>query len=211
AGIAGGLLVGRLRRRRLHPPAATHELDPRAIEPSANPDDAFVVLRRAHDELRAMADDVKDRPAGSRQQAHEATEAMHGWVAACVKHETAEEAELWPVVRQRLEGGDGLAQRAGEAELELRRLLQTLSRRFAGDVDWDELIDTIGRLAYDHMVFEQVQVFAPLSRVLSDRERSELGRRLRAAAEQAPARPHLATSGSRRLSRLVSVVDRARS
>lgn len=198
AGVTGGLIVAGIqqRRRRLPGPPPAHPLDPLAVEPRDDPDDAFTVLRQTHDELSGLAEELRDR---------RDAEAAERWVTASLRHGTAEEEELWPVVARRMEGGEGLARRAAEDELELRKVLQTLNRRHPGDVDWDQLIDRGTHLAYDRLVWEQAHVLPPLSRVLGAGERSELGRRLRAAAADAPTRPHLANS------RLTRALDRVRS
>lgn len=215
--VVGGAAVGAwlVLRRRRHAAGsapAEHPLDPRAVEPSDDPDDAFARLRTAHDALRAMADDLRDAPTADREQRRAAEAAMQRLVAAAVRHEAAEELAFWPVVRDRLPDGDELAGRADAEELELRRVLHTLFRRRPGDVDWDRLVADLARLAYAHIVFEQVQVWPPLSRVLDRRQRAALGRALAAAEEEAPTRPHLGSAARRsrtkRLGRLVAAVDR---
>lgn len=207
---AGVYLVVRRRRRRARA-AREHPLDPLAVVPSVDPDDLLGVVRSTHDRLQRMADILSDLPTVDREDRGRATDAMREWVAATVQHEAADELELWPLVRDRLPGGDALAQRASEEQLSLRRSLQRLWHRQAGDVDWDHLLEISTRAAYDLMVFEQVEAWPSLSRELGDRERGQLGRAWTAARDAAPTRPHLepAPGRRRRLSGVLAALDRA--
>ncbi len=212
AGAAlGGWLALRHRRHPSRPVPAEHPPDPRAVAPSDDPDDVFTRLRAAHDTLRAMADDLRDAPTGDREQRQAAETAMQRLVTATVRHEAAEELAFWPVVRDRLPEGGELADRADTERLALRRVLHTLVRRRPGDVDWDLLLADLARQAYAHIIFEQVQVWPPLSRVLDRRQRAALGRALTAAEREAPTRPHLGSAARRgrlrRLRKLMAAVD----
>ncbi len=193
AGLLAGAVVLVRRRRRAAAErvrfAAAHPLRPEAIVSSDAPDDVFVVLGGEHDELREVVSGL----GGPAEADGETREKLRRIVTLSTRHEATEELELWPVVRRTLDGGDVLAARAAAEELELRRLLHTVERRRPGTPGFSDLVQELRTAVSEHLVFEEVHVWPPLSRALAAKERAAVGRRVVRARRTAPIRPHVST------------------
>lgn len=110
------------------------------------------------------------------------------------KHEAVEEMYFWPTVKERVDGGDVLAERAIQQEQSAKEMLEDLEK--AKGVERDRLIDAFAAAGREHIAFEQDQVWTRLRSLLSAKEAEELGSRLEEAKRTAPTRPHSHTPPS---------------
>lgn len=105
------------------------------------------------------------------------------------RHDAAEEMTFWPHVRRRLVDGDRLAERAVQAEDEIKGCLSVMGVTRAED----ELVAEAGRLRTllgEHIHFEETTVFPAMHRCTTQVWRVLTGYKFRLAARAAPTRPH---------------------
>lgn len=110
------------------------------------------------------------------------------------KHEAVEEMYFWPTVKERVETGDVLAERALDQEQMAKDMLEALEGSHG--VERDRLIHAVARAAREHIAYEQDEVWPRLRPVLSAKEAEELGTQLAEAKRTAPTRPHSHTPPS---------------
>jgi hemerythrin superfamily protein len=106
------------------------------------------------------------------------------------KHEAVEEEYFWPAVRELVEDGDRLADRAVEQEQSAKRTLSELMRLEAGDRRFEELLANLITDGRAHIAYEETTVWPALRRVITDERAEQLGERLQQAKKLAPTRPH---------------------
>ena len=180
--------------------------------------DVFEVLSGDHAVVKRMLSALQNSPDNS-SGAPPAVVAARKAVAKQLivdfsAHEAAEERHFWPTVRERMSGGDGLADQGIEQENVAKQVLHELGKRSGPEDKFDTLIDTFIPACRAHIEFEETRVWPGLRKVLSPDESQELGKKITKAKEHGPTRPHprtpptpavLATIGP-----AVAVVDRLR-
>lgn len=106
------------------------------------------------------------------------------------KHEAAEEMHFWPAVREKVPGGDQLADAALAQEKEGKEVLDELRKATPGDAEFRRLVAKFTEAGQAHIAFEETQVWPSLRTALSPKEAVELGEQIQSAKESAPTRPH---------------------
>jgi hypothetical protein len=106
------------------------------------------------------------------------------------QHEAIEEQFFWPAVRELLDDGDALADKAVEQEQEGKRLLQRLADGHPGEPDYQEALQQFVTAARDHIAFEQDVVWPVFEAAVSRDDLMKMGEKLEAAKKVAPTRPH---------------------
>jgi hypothetical protein len=112
------------------------------------------------------------------------------------QHEAIEEQLFWPAVREALEDGDELADRAIAQEDAGKKLLQRLEDGKPGESDYHDALDEFVKAGREHIFYEQDVVWPKLSAAVSTEELDKLGAELEAAKKVAPTRPHPGTPSS---------------
>jgi hemerythrin-like domain-containing protein len=180
--------------------------------------DVFEVLGGDHAAVKQMLDALERSPDNS-SGATDAVVAARKAVAEQLiidssAHETAEEQYFWPVVRDRLPDGNGLADQAIEQERVAKQMLSELGKLGGPQHEFDALIDTIIPSCRAHIEFEETQVWPGLRKVLSADESQELGKKITKAKKLSPTRPHPRTPPTpavlATLRPAVAVVDKLR-
>jgi hemerythrin-like domain-containing protein len=180
--------------------------------------DVFEVLGGDHAVVKRMLDALETSPdnsAGANGAVLAARKAVaERLIMDSSAHEAAEEQCFWPVVRERLLDGNGLADQAIEQESLAKRVLNELAKLGSRDPEFDALVDAIIPACRSHIEFEETRVWPGLRKVLSPDESRELGEKIVKAKKRGPTRPHprtpptpavLATVGP-----AVAVVDKLR-
>lgn len=106
---------------------------------------------------------------------------------ALVRHMAVEERYVYPLVREHLPGGDGLADRAAAAHTVLDALLRELELVPADVPRFAELWHQVTAEARAHAADEESRVFPLLSRYCAPSTLDELAHRIRAARSLVPA------------------------
>lgn len=152
--------------------------------------DVFAVLKADHTEVEALV----TRLVGGAGPASGASGDPAGDAEMLVmeesRHEAAEEMYFWPAVREKVSGGDALADEALRQEDEGKRVLDELRKAAPGDGRFEELVSTFAAAGRAHIAFEEEQVWPKLRAVLSGQEADELGDKIVTAKEAGPTRPH---------------------
>lgn len=106
------------------------------------------------------------------------------------KHEAAEEMYFWPAVRQRVPGGEQIAQTATEQEQEGKQVLHDLDKLDAHEPEFERLLTKFIGAGREHIGYEESRAWPPLRTALSAQEAAELGDKISEAKKTAPTRPH---------------------
>jgi hypothetical protein len=134
-------------------------------------------------------------------------------VIAGSKHEVIEEQFLWPLVRQRVKGGQFLSDAGIEQEAGAKNLLHELNHMQADNSHFMTMVHQVASHLRDHVTYEQNQIFPKLQMLLTAQELAELGDQLVLAKKAAPTRPHPHASPDPRFLKtmgpLVAAMDRA--
>jgi hemerythrin-like domain-containing protein len=156
--------------------------------------DVFEVLGADHQNVKQMLTALEDSPdnaAGAGDAVLAARkEVAQRLVIDSSRHEAAEEQLFWPAVRERLPGGDALADTALKQEGEAKEVLARLDRLDASDAEFDRVLDEFIPAARAHIEYEETLVWPGLRETLSAADAEDLGAKLATAIEQGPTRPH---------------------
>jgi hypothetical protein len=176
--------------------------------------DPFKLLSEDHQRLLELSNELTGgagEPGGTEKQRRRTAQQL---VIEGSKHEAIEEQFFWPVVRDRLDGGQPLAFAGIQQEMGGRSLLHELNHIRAGNVHFMTIVFTLASTIRDHLTYEENQVWPKLQLALGDEELEIMGTAMAAARRLAPTRPHPHTPPDARLMRAVGPVagalDRAR-
>lgn len=152
--------------------------------------DALTFLRQDHKSVLGMLE-VLD---GASAETGAATSGLRTMVTNLViaesQHEAIEEQFFWPAVRDALDEGDELADKAVQQEQTGKELLQQLEDSEPGEPEYQEALQLFVKLGRDHIAFEQDVVWPRFRAAVSDAELVKLGEKLERAKKIAPTRPH---------------------
>jgi hemerythrin superfamily protein len=155
------------------------------------------------DGLRGMPDDA------SRKRCKDLVDQV---TIELVRHSVAEEAEVYPLVKERLSAAE--AERAkkehAEAELTMKRL-ESLS---PGDTVFEQQLATLMQEIREHVAAEEGQLFPQMRTVFTAEELVDLGRKVGRVKKMAPTRPHPSAPdqppGDKLLGPITGLFDRLR-
>lgn len=173
----------------------------------------FHLLSEDHRQLLALANQLTGgagEPSGTVEARQRLAQRL---VILGSVHQAVEEQHLWPLVRQRLDGGDALATAGLQQEIGARKLLHELNHVHAGNSHFDTLVFTVASTIRDHMTYEESQIWPKLQLACAGDELDRVGDAMDGARASAPTRPHphLPTDGRllQAVSPLLGTVDRA--
>lgn len=109
---------------------------------------------------------------------------------ALVRHFVVEEQHLYPVVRDVLPGGLGLADRGIAEHARAERLLRSLERLAPQDAAFDVEVAELMAVVRNHVGKEESEIFPRLAEACPAEQLQQLGDRAVAAKRSAPTRPH---------------------
>jgi Hemerythrin HHE cation binding domain len=180
--------------------------------------DVFEVLRKDHDEVKAMLTELENGPkatsgATAEQLAHR-KRLVEQLIIEEVKHESAEQQHFWPALRGLGPEGDRVAEEAVGQESEGERVMAELEDLNLDNRRFEELLAGFTSDARAHIAFEEAHAWPLLRASLSVNEASTLGDRITRAKKMAPTRPHPHTPASEGAQKaagpLAGVADRLR-
>lgn len=159
----------------------------------------FDVLGQDHAEVKQMLSELESGSTAGTSAGTTLTERKklaERLVIEESKHEAMEEMYFWPAVREKVSGGDHLADTAIGQEDEGKQVLDKLDKLDAGDSEFEELLSSFIKAAREHIEFEETKVWPELRAVLSNEESAELGSKIADGKKTAPTRPHPHTPAS---------------
>lgn len=111
-------------------------------------------------------------------------------IAELVRHSVAEEQFLYPAVRERVEGGDELADHELKEHAEAERVMKELIGMEPKGPDYFRTLRTLIDDVRHHDEEEEQELLPKLADKCTAAELRELGRKVLQAKETAPTRPH---------------------
>jgi hemerythrin-like domain-containing protein len=154
----------------------------------------FDVLKKDHEEVKEMLDELQGGPVAATGAQDDQLALRKKMAEQLVidnsRHEAVEEMHFWPTVRDKVPGGDQLADKAIGQEQEGKEVLHKLDKAQAHEPEFEELLSTFNTAAREHIAFEETQVWPKLREVLSAEEADELGKKIQESKKTAPTRPH---------------------
>ncbi|MEU1574005.1 hemerythrin domain-containing protein [Streptomyces collinus] len=131
-----------------------------------------------------------------------------------VRHSVAEEAYLYPAVREHVAGGDAIADQELQDHATAERIMKDLEGCDAGDADFDRLMGMLMSEIRSHIADEEGNLFPRLRQACPMDALNELGDKVRKAKKTAPTRPHPAAPDKPPANKLLApgtgMVDRLR-
>ncbi|MGW2824001.1 hemerythrin domain-containing protein [Streptomyces sp. NPDC001443] len=167
-------------------------------------------LMTDHREVEELFGKIDALPPGDRDRKLYADQAT----MELVRHSVAEEACLYPAVREHVVGGDALADRELEEHACAERLMKDLEGCAADDPRFDALVDSLMTEVRDHIGDEENNLFPRLRAACEPAALDDLGDKVRRAKKAAPTRPHPAAPdrppANKMLAPGVGMIDRLR-
>ncbi|MBZ3901918.1 MULTISPECIES: hemerythrin domain-containing protein [Streptomyces] len=172
--------------------------------------DVIAELTTDHGEVEEMFRQIEALPSGDAQRKHYADKVT----IELVRHSVAEEAYLYPAVREHVPDGDAIADRELADHAEAERTLKALERCEADDPDFDLLIAQLTTEIRAHIQDEESNLFPRLRASCPAEALNTLGDKVRTAKKTAPTRPHPAAPDTPPANKLLApgmgLVDRMR-
>ncbi|UUU20140.1 hemerythrin domain-containing protein [Streptomyces sp. DSM 40750] len=172
--------------------------------------DVIAELTTDHEEVEEMFGEIEALPSGDPRRKQYADKVT----IELVRHSVAEEACLYPAVREHMTDGDMVADRELEDHAEAERTMKDLERCEADDPEFDQLITQLMTVIRAHIQDEESNLFPRLRESCSADVLNGLGEKVRTAKKTAPTRPHPAAPDTPPANKLLApgmgLVDRMR-
>lgn len=152
--------------------------------------EALAYLRQDHKSVLGMLQLLDGAPRGTGAVMSGLGTLVENLIIAESQHEAIEEQFFWPMVREKLDDGDELADRAVEQEQQGKKLLEKLREGKPGEGQYHEALQEFVTAAREHIRYEQEVVWPRIECTISAADREELGKKLATARKLAPTRPH---------------------
>ncbi|MGP4043677.1 hemerythrin domain-containing protein [Streptomyces sp. 2A115] len=172
--------------------------------------DVISELTTDHQEVEELFTNIEELPSGDPQRKLFADQAT----MELVRHSVAEEAYLYPAVREHIPNGDALADKELSDHAAAERIMKDLEGCAADDPDFDRLMSKLMTEIREHITDEEGNLFLRLRESCSADVLNELGDKVRQAKKTAPTRPHPSAPDKPPANKLlapgVGLVDRMR-
>ena len=156
--------------------------------------DVFEVLKKDHDEVKAMLAQLQEGPRASTGATAEQLAFRKQSVDAVIieesKHEAAEQMYFWPAVKRLGPDGERIAEAGLEQEAEADPVLAELDKLQPDDEGFEERLIAFTAAARAHITYEEAHAWPLLRASISADEAQALGDQITRAKKLAPTRPH---------------------
>ena len=129
-----------------------------------------------------------------------------------VRHSVAEEAEVYPRVKQKVSEAE--AERAKHEHAEAEETMKRLERLQPDDPSFDAELATLMREVRAHVAEEEGEMFPHMRQIFTQQELLEMGAKVEGVKKMAPTRPHPtapdAPPGDKILGPITGLFDRMR-
>lgn len=153
---------------------ARHSPAPPPLGETGDDIDVVAVVGRDHNHIHEVVQQLQTTPATDTLTRGKIVDAIR---VALTRHESAEEAHLWPFVRRALPDGDALAAEARRQEEQGRHTLGALAEVDAGTDRFEALVQQLQHEIRAHVAYED-RVFLSLREKTSHEERCSAGEAL---------------------------------
>lgn len=178
--------------------------------------DVFQVLKKDHDEVKAMLAQLEEGPKASTgatpEQLAFRRQALDQVIIEQSKHEAAEQQYFWPALGGLGADGARVMQEGLEQEQEAEPLMAELGKLQPGDEGFEERLIAFMSAARAHIAFEEGHAWPLLQAALNDDQAQALGDRITQAKKTAPTRPHphVPQQAEKTVAPVAGMADRAR-
>jgi hemerythrin superfamily protein len=173
--------------------------------------DVIAVLTHDHHEVEQMFTELEQLGTADVEQRQTLTEKV---IIELVRHSVAEEAYLYPAVRDLLPDGDQLADRELAEHAQAEETMKQLERTDAGEARHAELLAQLMAEIRDHVAEEEGDLFPRLRGSATPEQLAKLGSKVKAIKKIAPTRPHPAAPdtppGNKLMGPATGLIDRIR-
>ncbi|WP_031162792.1 hemerythrin domain-containing protein [Streptomyces durhamensis] len=143
-------------------------------------------LTTDHREVEEIFGRIEALPPGSKDRKDLADQAT----IELVRHSVAEEAYLYPAVREHVSGGDALADKELADHAKAERIMKDLEGMQADDPRFDTTMAQLMSEIRSHLTDEENDLFPRLEAACPPDALMDLGDKVRRAKKTAPTRPH---------------------
>jgi hemerythrin superfamily protein len=151
--------------------------------------DVIEVLTHDHREVEQMFAELETlRGATGEVEKQRRKDLVDQATIELVRHSVAEEAEVYPAVKEKVDIGE--AERAKHEHAEAEETMKRLERLDPDDASFDQELATLMREIREHVAEEEGQMFPHMRQVFSQQELVELGAKVESVKKMAPTRPH---------------------
>jgi hemerythrin-like domain-containing protein len=151
--------------------------------------DVIEVLTHDHREVEQMFAELETlRGATGEAEKRRRKDLVDQATIELVRHSVAEEAEVYPAVKEKVDAGE--AERAKHEHAEAEETMKRLERLDPDDASFDQELATLMREIREHVAEEEGQMFPHMRQVFSQQELVELGAKVESVKKMAPTRPH---------------------
>lgn len=176
----------------------------------AHEGDVIQVLMTDHREMEEMFARLEQLPAGDSRRREVADELIR----EIVRHSIAEEAYVYPTIKEKLPDGERIAAKETSEHDEAERIMKELEGAEPGDPRFDQLVARLRAALREHIDDEESNVFPQLRQRTSQQDLDELAAKVNTIKKIAPTRPHPNAPNSPLTHKLlgpgIGLVDRAR-
>lgn len=176
----------------------------------AHDGDVIQVLTTDHREVEAMFGQLEALPVADPKRRDIAADL----IKELVRHSVAEETYVYPAVRDKLPGGDAIADKETAEHAEAERTMKDLEGLEPGDPRFDQLLGKLMAEIREHVADEEANLFPQLRAASTQAELDELAKKVNTIKQVAPTRPHPSAPDSpishKLLGPATGMVDRVR-
>jgi hemerythrin superfamily protein len=173
--------------------------------------DVIGVLTQDHREVEQMFAELEGLGSGDTDRRRQLTEQV---ITELVRHSVAEEAYVYPAVRDLVPGGGALADRELSEHAEAEETMKELERTDVSEARHGVLLNRLMSEIRAHVQEEENMLFPKLRASADEDQLAELGRKVQAIKKIAPTRPHPSAPdtppGNMAMGPLAGLVDRVR-
>jgi len=175
--------------------------------------DVISILTIDHREVERMFAEL-DRLKGStdsneQQRRKDLAEQV---VIELVRHSVAEEAEVYPRIKERVDAGE--AEQLIKEQAEAEQTMKELEKLDPGQPEFEQRLSRLMQQIKAHVAEEEQQAFPRLKSTFSTEELVEMGNKVESVKRMAPTRPHPTAPdqppANKALGPLAGLVDRMR-
>ncbi|MET9445091.1 hemerythrin domain-containing protein [Streptomyces sp. NPDC006610] len=167
-------------------------------------------LMTDHREVEELFGKIEALPPGDKKRKLHADQVT----MELVRHSVAEEAYLYPAVREHVPDGDSIADKELEDHANAEQIMKDLEGCEADDPEFDRLVGMLMSEIRMHVADEEANLFPRLAAACPPEALDQLGDKVRQAKKTAPTRPHPSAPDKPPMNKLMApgagLVDRLR-
>jgi hemerythrin superfamily protein len=151
--------------------------------------DVIAILMQDHREVEQMFAELEGlRGATDEQSRSRRKDLVDQAIIELVRHSVAEEAEVYPKIKERVSEAE--AERAKHEHAEAEETMNRLDGLQPDDPTFDDQLALLMREIREHVAEEEGEMFPQMRSIFSAEELVDMGSRVERVKKMAPTRPH---------------------